>query len=96
MLVAQLGGLVLPLLRDATRLNRLLLFLAVALLRRSNQAGIDDLARHRDIAGSANRLIEPDKQSLDRIGLHQPLPERPDRAGIGNPVTETQSQKAHE
>src|SRR2546430_180147 len=55
----------------------LLLFLAVALLRRGNQAGIDDLARHRDVAGSANRPVEAGKQSLDGIGSHQPQKPRP-------------------
>ena len=40
-LLAQLGGLVLPILRDAASLDRLLLVLAVVLARRGNQAGIE-------------------------------------------------------
>jgi hypothetical protein len=71
----QLGGLVLPILRDAASFDRLLLVLAIVLARRGNQAGIDDLSRHSDVTRLPQRRIEPLKQRLDGTGLGELLPE---------------------
>ena len=50
-LLAEFGGLVLPFVWNAAFLDRLLLLLRVALARRGDQAGVDDLAGHGDVAG---------------------------------------------
>ena len=54
-LLAQLRRPVLPIVGDAARFDLCLLGRTVALLRRRDQAGIDNLARHGDVAG----LIAP-------------------------------------
>ena len=43
------------------------LVLGVPLARCGNERGVHDLAGHRQIAGFANRPIEPRKQSVKRI-----------------------------
>jgi hypothetical protein len=55
---AEFGRLVLPILRDAAFLDCLLLFLRIALLGRGDQTGVDDLPRHGDVAGCAQRRVE--------------------------------------
>ncbi len=56
-LLAELRGLVFPVVGDAPVLDRLLV-LGVALTRSGDQARIDDLARHGDVSGLPKRCIE--------------------------------------
>src|ERR1700693_6320279 len=57
-LLAELRGLVFPVVGDAPVLDRLLLVLGVALTRSGDQARVDELARHGDVTGLAKRCIE--------------------------------------
>src|SRR4029077_10316840 len=82
-LVPQLGRLGLPLRRYTVLLDRLLLVVRIALTRRRNQAGIDDLTRHSEVTSLPQHGIELLEQSLDRPGRGQLLAEQPDRAGSG-------------
>ncbi len=74
----------------------LFFFLAVALLGRGNQRGVDDLAGHGDIPRGPQRRVEAREQPLDRARLGELLAKQPDRAGVGNPVGERQAEEAHE
>ena len=67
-LLAEFRGLVLPCVWNAPFLDRLFLFHRVALAWRSDQAGVDDLARHGDVAGLAEDRVEAGKQSLNEVG----------------------------
>ena len=78
----RLGRLGLPIRRYTALLDRLLLVGHIALTRRRNQAGIDDLTRHGDVTTLPQRGIELLEQSLYRPGRGQLLPEQPDRAGV--------------
>src|ERR1700730_2634289 len=64
-LLPQLGGLVLPAVGNAPLLDRFLLFLRVALARRGDQAGVDDLARHSDVARFPQCRVEAFEQRFD-------------------------------
>jgi hypothetical protein len=66
-------------LRDLALLDRRLFGLGVPLLGCRHDRGIDDLPAHREIATLGERSIEAGEQPLDRLGLHQPLTEQPDR-----------------
>src|SRR4051812_43401482 len=57
-LLSELRGLVLPVLGNATITERLLLLLCVALLRRRDDCGIDNLAAHRQETRSPQKLVE--------------------------------------
>src|SRR3974390_138891 len=94
-LLAEFSRLVLPFVRDAAFLNRLLLVVSVALFWRGDQAGVDDLAAHGDIAARAQRRVEPVEQRLDGPGLRAALAKQPDCPGAGNPVGPPQSAGAH-
>ena len=91
----QLGRLGLPIRRYLALLDCLLLVVRIALPRRRNQAGIDDLTRHGDVTSLPQHGIELLEQSLDRPGRGQLLPEQPDRAGVRNTVLQPQSQEPH-
>ena len=54
----QLGQLGLPIQRYTALLDRLLLVVRIALTRRRNQAGIDDLTRHGDVTSLPQHGIE--------------------------------------
>ena len=95
-LLPQFRGLVPPILRDAAGLDLVLLFLRVPLLRRGDQAGIDDLPRHRDVAGVPQHRVKAFEQRLNRSSLGQPFAEQPDRARIRNPVRKSKAEEAHE
>jgi hypothetical protein len=95
-LLAQLGGLVLPLLRDAAGLQIGFLILCVALARSCEEAGIDDLAGHRDGSSRTDRRIKAGEQRLNHTGLGQLLPKQPDRCGIRDPITQREAQETHE
>ncbi len=84
-LLAQLGGLLLPLIRNLARLDVGLLGIAIALLRRRHDRGVDDLPAHRQIASLGEVLVEAGEQVLHRAGLREKLAEQPDRLGIRNP-----------
>ena len=77
-LLAELRGLVFPVVGDAPVLDRLLLVLGVALTRSGDQARIDDLARHGDVPGLPKRCIEALEQWPDGAGLREFLPEQND------------------
>ena len=47
---------------------------------------IDDLPALSHIAAGLQSRIEQREQLLDRTGLHQILPQQPDRLDIGNPA----------
>ena len=66
-----------------------------ALLGRRDDGVVQELARHCQIAGSAQGLVEQSEQPLDRPGPGQRLTERPDRVGIGNSIPQAQPEKAH-
>src|SRR5215467_2142799 len=65
-LLAQLGGVVRPLRRDAAFLDVALLAIRIALYRRGDNRGIDDLAAHRQEPGRGQCRIEPIEENLDR------------------------------
>src|SRR5215813_8799722 len=58
-LLAQLGGVVRPLSRDAPFLDVALLAIAIALFRRGDNRGIYDLAAHRQEPALAPRRTAP-------------------------------------
>lgn len=89
-------GLVFPGCWNLAGLDVVLFFFSVSLLRRGNEAGIDDLPRHGDVAGIAQHGVEAFEQRLDRFGLRQPLSEQADRARAGNTVRKPKAQEAHE
>lgn len=75
-LLSRLVGLIWPdLFRALARLDRFFLGIRVPLLRRGNERGVDDLARHRDMALLLQLPVE---------GLHHP----PKRPGLGEFVPE--------
>src|SRR6202171_1497812 len=82
-LLAELRGLVFPVVGDAPVLDRLLLVLGVALTRSGDQARIDDLARHGDVSGLPKRCIEALERGPDGTGLREFLPEQPNRMRNG-------------
>src|SRR3974390_2394392 len=68
-LLAEFSRLVLPFVRDADFLNRLLLVVSVALFWRGDQAGVDDLAAHGDIAARPRPGVEqPDWPAVGNPG----------------------------
>lgn len=96
-LLAGLGRLVGPDLgRRLALLDGRLLVLAVALLGRGDERAVDDLPRHGDVPRLAEGGVEPPEQPLDRPGLGEPLPEGPDRLGIGHPVVQAEPDEPHE
>jgi len=64
--------------------------------RRGDQAGIDDLPAHGDVARGPQRGVEPVEQGLDHSGLRKLLPEQPDRPRIRNAIRKPKSEEAHE
>jgi len=54
------------------------------------------LAAHGDVAGFAQRRLEPRKQRLDRLRLGELLAEQPNRARVGHAVRKTEAQESHE
>lgn len=70
--------------------------IAVALLRRRHDRGIDDLAAHCEIAGPGEVLVEAGKQVLHRAGLREVLAEQPYRLGVWHPVAKAKLEEAHE
>src|SRR6202171_4466510 len=95
-LLAELRGLVFPVVGDAPVLDRLLLVLGVALTRSGDQARIDDLARHGEVTGLPKRRIEALEQWPDGAGLREFLPEQPNRPGVGDAIRQSKSEKTHE
>jgi hypothetical protein len=65
-LVPQISRLGLPVRRYPALFDCLLLVVRIALARRRNQAGIDDLTRHGNVTGLSQHGIELLEQSLDR------------------------------
>ena len=63
--VRELGRPGLPILRNAPLLDGCFLRLRVALLGRRDERGVDDLSAHGDIAGLAQRRVEPVEQRLE-------------------------------
>src|SRR3989440_12976679 len=95
-LLAELRGLVFPVVADAPVLDRLLLVLGVALTRSGDQARIDDLARHDDVPGLPKGCIEALEQWPDGAGLREFLPEQPNRPGVRDAIRQSKSEKTHE
>ena len=98
---ASLAGLERPGLGDAALLQRPLLVLGVALLRRRHHGRVDDLPAHGDVARSLEHRVEAPEQRLDRRdaadrGPRQRLAEGPDRVRVRHPVRQRQPEKAHE
>ncbi len=90
-LLGQLGGLVLPRLGNLARLDVGLLAIAVALLGRRHETGVDDLPAHRQIAGLGEVLVEAGEQFLHGAGLTKVLAEQPDRLGVGRRILQAQA-----
>jgi hypothetical protein len=82
-LLAELGRPVLPALRHPTLLDRLLLGLRVALLGRGDEARVDQLPTHCDIALRPEFAVELREQAFDRARLGQGLAKGPDRMASG-------------
>ena len=83
----QLGGLLRPGLGDAALLQRPLLVLGVALLRRRHHGCVDDLPAHGDVARRRELRLEAPEQRLDRRDAADPRPrqrlaEGPDRIRV--------------
>ena len=95
-LVPELGRPLLPGGGDAPGLDLLLLLLRVALARRRDQAGIDDLPGHRDVTRLAQHRLEAREERFDRAGFRQPFPEQPDRPGVRHAIRKSQAEEAHE
>lgn len=95
-LLRRLVRLVRPdLLRRLAGLDRFLLAVVVALLRRRHQRGIDDLARHRDVALLLQLPVEGLHHPPQRAGLRQPVAEVPDRVLVRRRPAEVEAQEAH-
>src|SRR3954453_16686063 len=73
-----------------------LLLLCVALLRRRDDRGSDNLAAHRQETRSPQKLVEAPEQDVDSTGSLQSLTECPDRIGIGNRIRHADAQETHE
>jgi hypothetical protein len=100
-LLAQFGWLVRPFRRDAAFLDVALLAVGIALLRRGDNLGVDDLAAHRQKPDCRQRRIEAVKQHFDRRLTHESGPrqrfaEGPDRVGVRHCVGQPQPEKPHE
>src|SRR5690349_21575039 len=67
-LLAQFRRTLRPLPRDASRLDLSLLSFGVALLRRGDDRGINDLPAHREIASLLQSGVKACKQPIDRTG----------------------------
>ena len=98
-LLGELGGLVLPVLRDAAGLDLPLLGLGVALLGRGDDRGIDDLPAHGEKACPAQRRLVGRQQHLDgRLALDprpgERLAEGPDGVGVRHWVGQAQARES--
>ena len=85
-----------PRLRDPALLQSRLLGIGVALTRGRDDRGVDDLARHREIALALQPGVEGGKQIVDRTGPRQVLAEQPHRLGVRHRILEAQAEEAHE
>lgn len=63
-------------------LDLALLVIGIALLGCCNQCAVHELARHRNVAGVMQRLVEALEQIRDGPGFGQSFPEGPDRLGV--------------
>ena len=95
-LLAQLGRLARPVIGNAPSLDRLLLAVGIALARRGDDGGVNDLAGHRQVALLLQHGIEPGEELIHGLGLGQQLPEQPDRLGVRSRVVHAQAHKPHE
>jgi hypothetical protein len=78
----------------APLLDRLLLRLRVSLLGSCDDARIDELARHGEIAGFPQLPVEQVEQPPDRTCLRQLFAKRPDRIGIRHRIAQPKAEKA--
>lgn len=85
-----------PRVRDLALPESRLLRIGVALTRSRDDRGINDLARHREIALAPQPGIEGGKQIVDRAGPGQVLPEQPHRFGVRCRILEAKTEEAHE
>ena len=100
-LLPQFGGLCCPVVRDAALLDLTLFGLAVALLWRGDDRGIDDLTAHRQKPSRCQRRIKALEQDFDRrfaldLGSRQGFAKGPDRIRIRHHAGKPQTEKAHE
>lgn len=72
----------LPVLGDASRLDRRFLGLSVALLGRRSDRGSDDLTNHGEIAPFLKLSGEMGEEFVDCLGLHQALAEQQHRPRV--------------
>ena len=75
---------------DVAALPALMRALSASALRwrgRCHQGRVHDLARHRQIADTRGRLVEPGEQRFERSGADQCLAKVPQRVGFGHRVT---------
>lgn len=94
--LAKLVGLLFPGFRRLACLDLRVFLAVVALARHFDNGGIDQLSVFGKDAVLVKRLIEPEKQHLDKFFLNQRFPEFPDRFAVRNFVAGFQSQKALE
>src|SRR4051812_48343664 len=95
-LLSELVRLGCPAVGNAAFLDGRLLGLAVALTRRSDDRGIDDLARHRQMSTCLEMRLESGEQLADCSGASELLPEQPNRLRIRHPVVKPEPEEAHE
>lgn len=76
-------------------LDRHLLVLSVALLRRRDQARIDDLAGHRDVSPLVELPVEGLHHPLQRARLGQAISEVTDRILVRRRRAQIEAQEAH-
>ena len=74
-LVAELCGLLLPLIGNAALLDCFLLVVRIALARRGDEARIDDLARHGDVAHFPQHRVETLEKCFDGSSFRELLAE---------------------
>jgi hypothetical protein len=92
----RLGGLFRPDLgRFLAGLDRRLLRVGIALARCRHQARIDDLPRHRQIAGILDRFVETGKQLVQGTGPDQRLAEVPQRVRVRHRVGDRETTEPH-
>lgn len=91
--LCRLGG---PVFRNAAALDQGALFVGHALTRSADDACIDDLPAHGQIAQTSELGVEASKQGIDSIGAHQGLAEPPDRRLVRRVVAIVETEEAPE
>jgi hypothetical protein len=73
----------------------LLFGVSIALLGRGDEARVDQLPGHGEVALGPELLVEPGEQGIDRAGLGQRLAEGPERVRIRHRIAQPEAEEAH-